>query len=64
MEPLPVAPPEACPLCQAAVPPGASRCPSCNLVLADDVSQRTLWRLTAGLAAVYAVVALVLVLTR
>ena len=62
--PAPTPPPETCPLCGAPVPSGVRRCPDCNLRLHSQVDRRTLWRLTAGLAAVYAFVALVLVLTR
>ena len=56
--------PAACRLCEAAVPAGVSRCPACGLYQTPVLSAPTLWRLAAGLAAIYALVAAVTVLNR
>ena len=56
--------PTVCRLCEEAVPPGAARCPACGLHQSTDLSGPSLWRLTAGLAVVYAFVALIVVLNR
>ena len=57
-------PPTTCRLCAADVPAGATRCPACGLHRSTELPAATGWRLVAGLAAVYAFVAAVVVLTR
>jgi hypothetical protein len=55
---------EPCRLCGTGVPSGVERCPSCGLHRATRLSRATLWRLAAGLAAVYLATALLLILSR
>ena len=54
--------PATCRLCGAALPPGAERCPSCGMHQATGLNNPALWRVGAGLAAVYLLIALILVL--
>jgi len=56
--------PATCRLCEAPLPPGAERCPSCGMYRATRLSAPALWRLGIGLAAVYFVTVLVLLLSR
>lgn len=65
MEPPPDdAAPTACRLCGEPVPAGDERCPSCGLHQSTELSRSSLWRLGAGLAVIYALVALVVALNR
>jgi hypothetical protein len=54
--------PSTCHLCEAPLPPGAERCPSCGMHQATGLSNAALWRVGAGLAAVYLLTVLILVL--
>ena len=54
----------ACRLCASPLPPDAKRCPACGLHRATDLSRPELWRLGAGLAALYLVTAVLLLLAR
>lgn len=57
--------PTTCRLCGAVVPPGDdSRCPNCGLHALSDVGRPVLVRVGAGLAGIYALTALVVLLTR
>jgi predicted amidophosphoribosyltransferase len=59
-----VSSPAACRLCGEPLPEGAERCPSCGLAVVTDLPRRALWRLAGGLAAIYLLAAVVLLLTR
>jgi hypothetical protein len=54
----------ACRLCGTPLPDPAARCPACGMHPARDLPRATKWRIAAGLVALYAFVAVVLVLTR
>jgi ribosomal protein L40E len=56
--------PVTCRLCEAPLPPGAERCPSCGMHQATQLSPSSLWRVGAGLAAVYLLTVLIVVLFR
>jgi hypothetical protein len=56
--------PAACRLCDTPLPQGAERCPSCGLHRATHLTRPQLWRLAAGLAVVYLVTAVLLLLAR
>ena len=58
--------PTTCLLCGAALPPkgGASRCPNCGLHRAGDLGGAGYRRLAVGLAGVYVLTALLVLLTR
>ena len=56
--------PATCRLCRAPLPPGTERCPSCGMHQATGLSNAALWRVGAGLAAVYLLTVLILVLFR
>jgi hypothetical protein len=55
---------DACRLCGTPLPDPAARCPACGMHPARTLSRSTKWRIAAGLAALYAFVAVVLILTR
>jgi hypothetical protein len=56
--------PATCRLCEAPLPPGEERCPTCGMHQATELSSSSLWRLGAGVAAVYLLTVLILVLFR
>jgi hypothetical protein len=56
--------PDICRLCEAPLPAGAPRCPSCGMHQATGLSNASLWRVGAGLAAIYLLTVLILVLFR
>ena len=56
--------PSTCRLCEAPQPPEAERCPSCGMYQATHLAPPSLWRLAAGVAAVYLLTVLILVLFR
>ncbi len=56
--------PATCRLCEAPLPAGGERCPSCGLYQATELPPPALWRLGVGLVAVYFVTAVILLLTR
>jgi ribosomal protein L40E len=69
MDQFPTAPDEAtapptCRLCESPLPPDATRCPVCGLHRATGLSRPELWRLGAGLAVLYLVTAVLLLLAR
>ncbi len=69
MDQFPTAPdeataPAACRLCEAPLPPDVTRCPACGLHRATSLSRPELWRLGAGLAVLYLVTAVLLLLVR
>lgn len=54
-----------CRLCGAALPEdGASRCPNCGLYAARDLGRRGYVQLAAGLAGIYLLTTLLVLLTR
>jgi hypothetical protein len=55
---------DACRLCGTPLADPAARCPACGLPPARVLSRSSKWRIAAGLVALYAFVAVVLVLTR
>jgi uncharacterized protein YbbK (DUF523 family) len=56
--------PATCRLCEASLPPETERCPSCGMHQVTQLSPSTRWRLGAGVAAVYLMTVLILVLFR
>jgi predicted amidophosphoribosyltransferase len=68
--PAPAPEPATCPLCGAAVPADAMRCPSCGYHLGGDAgrsgpfSRKALWWSAAALLAVYLLTLLVVALAR
>lgn len=65
--PAPTGPPAgaaACVLCGASLPDPEGRCPLCGMHQVRVLPRATKWRIAAGLAAIYAVVAVLLALTR
>jgi predicted amidophosphoribosyltransferase len=53
-----------CRLCGAVLPPDGGRCPNCGLHSAGDLDRAGHRRLAAGLAGVYLLTALLVLLTR
>ena len=57
--------PTTCRLCGAALSPGGeSRCPNCGLYSLSEVGRPVLVRVGAGLAGIYGLTALLVLLTR
>ena len=55
---------DTCRLCGAELPEDAPRCPNCGLHRAGDLGRRGYQRLAVGLAGVYLLTALLVLLTR
>ena len=56
--------PTTCRLCSATLPDGGPRCPNCGLHSVVDVGQALYSRVGVGLAGVYGLTALLVLLTR
>ena len=62
--PPPSASPRACRLCDTPIPADRVRCPDCGLHVATDVPPETRWQLIGGMVIAYAVVAVLVLVTR
>ncbi len=56
--------PSACRLCETPLATGTERCPSCGQYQLTEIPAASRWRLAGGLAVIYAVVAVLLALTK